>query len=62
MRALGQMYERHAQEALLLQQKGAEWLLHLDAEAVSVEGAIRALVEGHEWNGLREGSRAIVRR
>jgi len=45
IRAMEEMYERQAQEGLLLQQKGAEWLMTLEEE-ISPEAAIRAIVEG----------------
>jgi hypothetical protein len=41
-----EMNERHAQEALLLQQKGAEWLAATDAEAATPAAAIRAIDVG----------------
>ena len=46
LQAIEAMYERQTQEALLLQQMGAEWLTSMDAETVSPETAIRAIVEG----------------
>lgn len=50
-----EMQERHAKEGLLLQQRGAEWLTGLAAEAVSAEAAIRALVEGVKLERLARG-------
>ena len=44
--AIREMGERHAAEALLLQQKGTEWLLEIDAGDASAEAAIRAIAEG----------------
>ena len=43
---LREMAERHTKEALLLQQKGAEWLSQLAADQVTVAAAIRAITEG----------------
>ena len=41
-----EMDKRHVKEALLLQQKGAEWLVTLDLKAVTLAGAIRAIQVG----------------
>lgn len=53
--AVREMSERHAREALLLQQKGAEWLTTLDVEQVSAEAAIRAVAEGIRLERLVRG-------
>ncbi|TAJ19868.1 MAG: hypothetical protein EPO65_05475 [Dehalococcoidia bacterium] len=53
--AIREMAERHAKEGLLLQQKGAEWLTTLGAEAVTADAAIRAVVEGVKLERLARG-------
>ena len=53
--ALKEMQARHVKEALLLQQKGTEWLLALDPEAVTAEAGIRALTEGIRLERLVQG-------
>lgn len=53
--ALREMYDRHAREALLLQQRGAEWLTTVGDERVTVDGAIRAIVEGARMERLARG-------
>ncbi len=55
VKALREMYERHTKEALLLQQRGAEWLTTLGEERVTVDGAIRAIVEGARMERLARG-------
>ena len=52
---LREMQARHVKEALLLQQKGTEWLLGLGPEAVSAEAAIRAIAEGMRLERLVQG-------
>jgi hypothetical protein len=52
--AIREMRERQAKEALLLQQKGAEWISGL-ADAPSAEAAIRAIVEGAKLERLARG-------
>ena len=49
--AVREMQERQARKGLLLQQKGAEWLTALDADEVSAEAAIRAVVRARAWSG-----------
>lgn len=49
------MNDRHAKEALLLQQRGASWLTDLDADDVSGEMAIRAITEGVRLERLARG-------
>ena len=44
--AVREMAERHAQEGVLLQQRGATWLTAIDSESVTTDSAIRALAEG----------------
>ena len=53
--ALKEMAERHAQEGLLLQQKGAEWIAALGPTEASAEAGIRALVEGVKLERLARG-------
>ena len=53
--AVRDMQERQTKEALLLQQRGAERLAALDPEDVSVEAAIRAVVEGAKLERLNRG-------
>ena len=53
--ALHDMYARQAQEGLLLQQKGAEWLQTVAAAEASPEAGIRALVEGAKLERLARG-------
>jgi hypothetical protein len=55
VQALREMAERHTKEALLLQQKGAEWISGLDDDHVTADGAIRALVEGVRMERLARG-------
>jgi len=55
VQALREMQERQAREALLLQQKGAQWLTGADAETASPEAAIRAIVEGAKLERLVRG-------
>ncbi len=44
--AIREMQARHAREALLLQQKGTEWLTAIAGGDASAEAAIRAIAEG----------------
>ncbi len=53
--ALKEMYERQAKEALLLQQKGAEWLAAMGADDATADAAIRAVVEGAKLERLARG-------
>ncbi len=53
--AVHEMQDRHAGEALLLQQKGTEWLLEFGAGDVSAEAAIRAIAEGAKLERLARG-------
>lgn len=53
--AIREMEDRHAKEALLLQQKGAEWLTQLPADDVSADAAIRAIAEGVRLERLVRG-------
>jgi hypothetical protein len=55
IQALREMHERHAKEALLLQQKGAEWLAAKSADDASAEASIRAIVEGARMERLARG-------
>ena len=55
IKALREMYERQAQEALLLQQKGAEWLTQFATDEATPDAAIRALVEGAKLERLARG-------
>ena len=54
IKAIREMRERQAKEALLLQQKGAEWISRLE-DAPSAEAAIRAIVEGAKLERLARG-------
>lgn len=53
--AVREMADRHAREALLLQQKGAEWLAGLGPGEVTADAAIRAVVEGMKAERLARG-------
>ena len=53
--ALAEMYQRQAKEALLLQQKGTEWLAAMAPGDATAEGAIRAVVEGARLERLARG-------
>jgi hypothetical protein len=55
LQALREMAERHTKEALLLQQKGAEWISRMDDDHVTADAAIRALVEGVRMERLARG-------
>ncbi len=55
VQVLREMAERHTKEALLLQQKGAEWISRMDDDHVTADGAIRALVEGVRMERLARG-------
>lgn len=55
LQALREMSERHTKEALLLQQRGAEWISQMDDAHVTADGAIRALVEGVRMERLARG-------
>ena len=59
MEAIREMAERHAKEALLLQQQGTAWLTSIDREDVSAEAAIRALVEGIRLERLVRGEATV---
>ena len=56
LEAVREMHERQAKEALLLQQKGAEWLAALEGEAASADTAIRAITEGAKLERLVRGA------
>ena len=53
--AMREMYDRQAKEALLLQQKGTEWLAAMRPEGGTAEAAIRAVVEGARLERLARG-------
>lgn len=53
--ALREMYDRQAKEALLLQQKGAEWLAAMGADDATADAAIRAVVEGAKLERFARG-------
>lgn len=53
--AMKEMYDRQGKEALLLQQKGAEWLATMAAGDATPEAAIRAVVEGARLERLARG-------
>ena len=53
--AIREMQERQAREALLLQQKGTEWLAGLESDDIGAEAAIRAVVEGAKLERLVRG-------
>ncbi len=52
---LRQMYERQAQEGILLQQRGAEALSRLDPEELPPDDGIRAIVEGARLERIARG-------
>ena len=49
------MYERQAQEAVLLEQCGAEILAKADLSGASIDSAIRAIVEGAKLERIARG-------
>ena len=49
------MRERQSREALLLQQKGTEWIAGVEEGKASPEAAIRAIVEGAKLERLARG-------
>ena len=53
--AIREMQERQAKEALLLQQKGTEWLAATEAKDATPEAAIRAITEGARLERLARG-------
>jgi len=53
--AIREMRERQSREALLLQQKGTEWLANIEEGSASPEAAIRAIVEGSKLERLNRG-------
>lgn len=53
--AIRAMQERHMQEALLLQQRGSQWLAEFGADDASPEAAIRAIAEGVRIERLARG-------
>jgi hypothetical protein len=53
--AIREMRERQSKEALLLQQKGAEWIAGVEEGKASPEAAIRAIVEGAKLERLARG-------
>ena len=53
--AIREMRERQSREALLLQQKGTEWLANIKDANASPEAAIRAIVEGSKLERLARG-------
>ena len=53
--AIRAMADRHAKEALLLQQNGAEWLGVMGADDATPEAAIRAIIEGAKLERLARG-------
>ncbi len=55
LQALREMYERQAKEALLLQQRGTEWLAGMNKEKATADAAIRAIVEGARLERLARG-------
>jgi len=55
IQAVRDMTDRHAKEALLLQQKGAEWIAAIDGGDATAEAAIRAIVEGSRMERLARG-------
>ena len=55
VQALREMYERRSKEALLLQQRGAEWLAGMSRDDATADAAIRAIVEGARLERLARG-------
>ena len=55
VQALREMQDRHAKEALLLQQKGAEWITAKGGDDATADAAIRAIVEGARMERLARG-------
>ena len=53
--AVREMQTRHAREALLLQQKGTEWLMGLEPGMATADAAIRAIGEGIRLERLVQG-------
>ena len=60
--AIKEMQTRHAKEALLLQQKRAEWLTGLGLESVTAEAAIRSISEGIRLEQLVRGEPEVQAR
>ena len=56
-----EMHERHVKEALLLQQRGAEWLATINETKATPDAAIRALVEGAKLERLARGEPTEVK-
>ena len=55
IKAVREMQERQAREALLLQQQGMEWLGSIDPGEPSPDSAIRAITEGAKLERLARG-------
>ena len=55
IQALREMYDRQSKEALLLQQRGAEWLAGMSKGDATADAAIRAIVEGARLERLARG-------
>ena len=53
--AIKDMQERQAKAGLLLQQKGLEWLVAMQAEQATPEAAVRAISEGAKLERLARG-------
>ena len=53
--AIREMEERHTKEALLLQQRGSQWLAAFDSDDASPDAAIRAIAEGVRIERLARG-------
>jgi hypothetical protein len=53
--AIREMAERHAKAGVLMQQKGAQWLLEITGDQVTAEAAIRAISEGTKLERLARG-------
>jgi len=49
------MHERHAREAVLLQEKAIDWLKTVSPNAVTLDAAIKAIVEGAKLESLSRG-------
>jgi hypothetical protein len=55
IKALREMADRHIKEALVLQQKGTEWIVARGIDEATAGAAIRAIVQGSRMERLARG-------
>ena len=53
--AIREMHERHAKAAVFMQEKGLDWLSSMGLDNATVDGAIKAIVEGAKLESLSRG-------